>query len=72
LHKHAKSKALREAYAKIWQFYKNKTNRKILAIAQKLAEKDLQNRPLDDPRYTVFFVMGGKSYGEIEFRPYKQ
>jgi hypothetical protein len=65
--------ALREAYHKDREFYKNKTNkRKILPIAQKLAEKDLQNRLLDDSRFTVFFVMGGNFYGEIELLPYRQ
>ncbi|MGC1263286.1 MAG: hypothetical protein WA932_04925 [Nitrososphaeraceae archaeon] len=40
--------------------------------AEMLAEKVIQSKPLDDPTYTKFFIVGGISYGEIENSPYEK
>jgi hypothetical protein len=41
-------------------------------VAGELAKLDLQNKPLTDPIYTIFFIAGGISYGEIENLPYEK
>lgn len=62
----------RQEYTKGQKSLQNKTNREILFNAEILAKEQIQSKPLDDPTYTEFFIVGGISYGEIENLPYEK
>jgi hypothetical protein len=62
----------KKRYTESQKFLQDKTNREILFNAEILAKEQIQNKRLDDPTYTRFFIAGGISYGEIENSPYEK
>lgn len=56
----------KKEYTDNQKLLKNKSNREIFFVACNLARVDLQNKSIDNPTYTIFFIAGGISYAEIE------
>jgi len=62
----------KKRYTEDQKFLQDKTNKEILYNAEIFAKEQIQNKLLDDPTYTKFFIAGGISYGEIEHLPYEK